>query len=155
MKPRLAVLTAVVAGCVFGQLPAYRTQVFPGPDPGEFSVNGGSFPTGSVLTNAGNVSLISNVMSVTTSEYEVRTTYQIQASGGSFVTYLRANPTAQLGGSGTFYAMELSNIAVASGSCTASVTLWRVENGVHQQAASVAIGCRDGMWAPGDLVWAR
>src|SRR5512134_1593222 len=103
------------------------TDSFPTANPAAWTVNGGPLPN-SILTGS-DISAISTIPPATGADYEVRTSYKIMEPGGSLMTYLRATPNARLGGAGTFYAVELSNLNPSAQTCT--VTVWRVEAGVH------------------------
>jgi hypothetical protein len=87
--------------------------------------------------------------------YDVRSRYKLTTSGGSYVTYVRASADANLQtNTGSFYAVEIHNVTVAGGGCTAVLTLWQrnpsgtlaLSNGVIAcaQDMQTAVMVRDG-----------
>lgn len=61
-----------------------------------------------------------------TGEYEIRTTYGLSQTGGTFITYLEASSNAQVGVSGNYYAVELANVTFAGGGVLLTSILSRV-----------------------------
>jgi hypothetical protein len=80
-------------------------------------------------------------------EYEVRTRYSINATGGSFVTYFRATQDAQLtlvGGvatPGTFYALELNDPQGSNGNYSCVLALWKNQNNEITLKGATTIAC--------------
>ena len=108
------------------------------------SVSGSASGLTATTTNGG--SLISKV--AVAANYEVKATVTLAASGGSYVTYIRATSNAQSGPAlaGTAYAVELQNPTISSGICTgATLTAYQIVSGHSTTLSSSAVPCHSGM----------
>ena len=109
------------------------------------TVSGTSGGLTATSTNGG--SLISKVSAPgpVTTDYEVQMTLSFTASGGTYVTYLRASPNAQAGPglAGTFYSVEVT--PTFSGSyCSAALALNKTVSGSMTTIATNTIPCPNG-----------
>jgi len=98
-----AALFFLIPSSLFGAYTYYYSE--PAANPANWTINGDS-----TFTSSGGGSQISSLpVPDGTSDYEVRTTLSIKASGGTFITYLRASTDALNGpnAAGTYYAFEL------------------------------------------------
>ena len=81
-------------------------------------------------------------------QYEVKTTLTLTASGGTYIHYLEATTDAKSGpsASGTFYSVELQNPTVTAGGMAGSGTLAlnKRENGSMTVLASTVVPCHNG-----------
>lgn len=79
----------------------------------------------------------------------MKTTYRITQSGGWYYTYLRAQPSTTLSGSGmlpgNFYAVQLAVPIFNNGQCTATVNIVESVNSVITPKLGQATNCWDGM----------
>ena len=110
-------------------------------NPASWTING-------AFTSADGGSQISSIaVPKGATEYEVKTTLKIKASGGTFITYLRASPGALNGpnAAGSYYAFELADVAVNGASCTATANLYKRVNNEITLLASHPEVCKDGM----------
>ena len=110
------------------------------------SLTAGSGGLTSSATNGG--SLISKVaVPDGTSDYEVDTTLTLTQSGGTYVTYLRATPTALSGpgATGTTYSFEVQNPTFSGSACSATLVAYRIVSGSATSLASTGIPCSNGM----------
>jgi hypothetical protein len=91
------------------------------------SISGGS----NGLTGTGG-SVISKlaVQGPSTTNYEVKTTYNLSTSGAVYETYLRATSNADINGTvtGTFYAVQLTRTFTGS-ICSATLVIYKSING--------------------------
>ncbi len=78
-----------------------------------------------------------------TAQYEVNMLMKANASGGSYVLYLEATPNALLSQTsiGSFYAIQIGNVVVANGGCTATASLYKAVNGSVTLITSTTIPC--------------
>ena len=108
-------------------------------------INGALWATASGLTHPAHGSIISSLaVPDGTSEYEVRTTYKLLQSGGSYITYLRATSDASLyANTGTFFAVEVKDVVVNGSSCTANVVFWKRQNGTSSPLSTQPIDCQN------------
>jgi RHS repeat-associated protein len=100
--------------------------------------------TGLTATSASGGSWISNVPAPDgSSDYEVRMTVHLTASGGTYAAYLRASPDAMSGPSaqGTYYSVELQNPSVTANACTATLAMNMRSGGAITLLASAVIPC--------------
>ncbi|MEK7407925.1 MAG: hypothetical protein AAB225_22875, partial [Acidobacteriota bacterium] len=116
----------------------------------KWTQNGALTPTSGGLTapSANGGSLISTVaVPDGTSEYEVKTTLTLTASGGVYVHYLRASADAMSGpaAQGTYYAIELQYPTFSGSACTASLLAYKRVSGVVTFLTSTIVPCRNGM----------
>jgi hypothetical protein len=112
------------------------------------SVSGGS--TGLTASSSNGGSLISKVAVPGTypANYEVKVSLNLTASGGTYVTYLRATPNAQSGpaSTGTSYAVELQNPAFSNGVCSgATLAAYQIINNQSTILAAGGVPCHNGM----------
>jgi hypothetical protein len=81
--------------------------------------------------------------------YEVKTTLTLVASGGYYITYLRATSGSLLatGNAGTFYAVEVANPTFSNGVCTATMNVYKQTglNNLTGPFATTPISCHTGM----------
>jgi hypothetical protein len=79
----------------------------------------------------------------------VKTTLTLVASGGYYITYLRATSGSLLatGNAGTFYAVEVANPTFSNGVCTATMNVYKQTglNNLTGPFASTPISCHTGM----------
>lgn len=77
-----------------------------------------------------------------TADYEISTTLQIGASGGSFQHFLRATPDARSGpaAAGTFYSIEFEP-TVSGGNCSANVSLKKRDAGGTVWLVASTVAC--------------
>lgn len=82
-----------------------------------------------------------------TSEYELKATLRIAASGGSYVIYLQASSDSLTGPStqGTYNAIELTP-TLSGGGCTMVANHYRRVSGSVTLVASHNLACADNMW---------
>ncbi|HTS46968.1 MAG TPA: RHS repeat-associated core domain-containing protein [Bryobacteraceae bacterium] len=78
--------------------------------------------------------------------YEVRTTLTLTASGGHYITYLRASSGSLLAGNtGTFYAVEVANPTFSGSTCSATLNIYKDTGHGGSPVSSSGIGCSNGM----------
>jgi RHS repeat-associated protein len=122
----------------------YYSPFSSGPDPTKWNVNG-TFAAVPGLTTSGSASAISTVpVPDGTAEYEVRSNFLLQQNGGSYVMYVRATPDSLLTpttSQGTFFAVELTDVQVTAGTCSATVRQWKRQAGVLTMLGSATIQC--------------
>jgi hypothetical protein len=102
--------------------------------------------TSSNITTGG--SLISKVsVPDGTSDYEVRTTLTLTASGGNYITYLRASSNALLGPApaGTAYGFVVQNPTFSGSACTATLVMYKMISASVTSLGSTMIPCSNGM----------
>ena len=111
--------------------------------------NGTLSPGASGITTAGAGSLISKVSSPTGNDYEVKMTLALTATGGYYVSYLRASSNAMTSSTsptGTFYATQLAQPTfAANGACSATLQQIKLSTGYVATLTSTAIACHNGM----------
>jgi hypothetical protein len=92
-------------------------------------------------------SLISTTAVTNLSEYEVSTTLNVAASGGTYVTYLGASSNALSGPSaqGTYYAVEIQNPVVNGASCVATMAIYQKDASGITLHSSFPVPCHSGM----------
>ena len=80
-------------------------------------------------------------------EYELRMTLNIKASGGTFLAYLRASSNTILGSTtaGTFYAVEFANVQFNGALCTGTLSVYETVNASVTLLSQSAEPCKDGM----------
>ncbi|MGC9969496.1 MAG: hypothetical protein ABSE56_02780 [Bryobacteraceae bacterium] len=138
-------------------------------DASKWSQNGSVTPTPTGLTapaSSGGAWISTLPVPDGSSEYEVRMTLNLTASGGTYAAYLRASPDAMSGPSaqGTYYSIELQNPTFSGNACTATLALNKRQAGVITLYASSPVPChRDtivrvirspwavGVWVDGEL----
>jgi len=78
--------------------------------------------------------------------YEVKTTLTLAASGGTYVTYIRATANGMLakGNQGTFYAVEIANPTFTNGVCTATFQIYKQVSGTGAVTMDQSFYTRDG-----------
>jgi len=108
-------------------------------------------PTGKLRpsnASSGSSGLVSTIASPTGSSYEVRMTLALTQSGGMYSALLHASPNASLGTSsatGTFYAVEVANVAFTNGVCSATVAAYKFVSGTATGLNYTTIPCHSGM----------
>ena len=110
------------------------------------TISAGANGVTSSATNGG--SLISKVTAPAPSaSYEIRTQLRLLSSGGTYIHYLRASSDAMSGpvSQGTYYSIELQNVSINAGSCSATLAIYRRQSNVVTLLASYAVGCYDEM----------
>jgi hypothetical protein len=97
-----------------------------------------------------------------TSDYEVNSFLTLSASGGSYTHYLRASSSAKLSfspysSSGTFYAVDLQNIALNSRSTAGSATLsvYKRVGSTLTVLASASVAVHNGMMLHSIIIGTR
>ncbi|MGO9095977.1 MAG: hypothetical protein ACLQGV_12210, partial [Bryobacteraceae bacterium] len=78
-----------------------------------------------------------------TNEYEVRLTFNLTASGGTYAAYLRASSNAMSGPSaqGTYYSVELQNPTFSGSACTATLAINERQNSTVTALGSTLVPC--------------
>ena len=81
------------------------------------------------------------------SEYEVRASLSLKASGGVYTIYLHASPDAMSGpaASGSYYAIELQNPTFTEKGCTATLAISKRSSETVTSLHSQTAACNDGM----------
>ena len=105
------------------------------------SLTADSSGLGAPTTNGG--SLISKVaVPDGTSQYEVAATLRLTASGGAYSLYLRGTQDALAGpaASGSYYVVEVQNPTFTNGICSATLAVYKRQNGVVTALTSMALG---------------
>src|SRR5580704_4100488 len=132
----------------FGQYTYYNTDNLNTLNSTNWTENGstGSFGS-SGFTSSGATTLVSKVTQPTGSNYEVKMTLNLTQSGGTFSALLRASSNASLASSptGTFYAIEITNIVFSGGVCSATLASYKVINGTSTNLTSGAAPSGNGM----------
>jgi hypothetical protein len=132
----------------FGQYTYYNTDNLNTLNSTNWTENGntGSFGS-SGFTSSGATTLVSKVTQPTGSNYEVKMTLNLTQSGGTFSALLRASSNASLASSptGTFYAIEITNIVFSGGVCSATLASYKVISGTATNLTSGAAPCGNGM----------
>ncbi len=79
--------------------------------------------------------------------YEVKVTLTLTASGGTYVSYLRASTDAETGpaAQGTFYSVELQNPTFSGPTCSAPLALKKRASGTVTVLTSTIVSCHSGM----------
>ncbi len=112
----------------------YYSDTLTGINTSNWTQNGPLSASGSGLTSvdANGGSLISTIaVPDGSSDYEVRTTLNLTASGGYYMSYLRASANTLLatGNTGTFYAVEIANPTFSGSSCSALLLILKSVSG--------------------------
>ena len=152
--PLIAPLTDSMAGSTWlncqagsGGYSYYYVDELTSINSANWTPNGGVTATSSGLTatstNGG--SLISKVTPPTGNNYEVKTTLDLPASGGTYVSYLRATTNAQTGNpaTGTFYSLEVMP-SFSGSSCNLAMTLRKVILGSQTVLVTGPAPCHQG-----------
>ena len=84
----------------------------------------------SSASNGGSL-IFNQALPAPANSYEVRYTLALNASGGNYITYLRATSNAQLAttSTGTFYAVEMTNPTLSQGNYSATLNIIKCVNG--------------------------
>lgn len=140
MKRVLGLSLFLAASCFGGLGTPYVSMNLVAPaDWSYWYATGSMTETADGLTSSSNGSLIYGLP--TSPNYETRVHYKLTNSGGSYVTYFRATPDANLyANTGSFYATEISNINISGGNCSAVLTLWRRDASTNSLSTVYAIG---------------
>ncbi len=144
----LFLLVAAIPG--FGQYAYYYSDSLTSYNTTNWTLNGtGSFTSGG-FTSSGSSGLVYKqaLPPPGDSTYEVRMVLTLTQSGGTYSALLRASPTANLGTSsatGTFYAVEVSNVTFTGGVCSATLSAYKVISGTATSLSSTNIACQNGM----------
>jgi hypothetical protein len=98
-------------------------------------------------TSGGSVISKAAVQGSSASEYEVKATLTLTATGGSYALYTEGTSNALYGPapSGTAYVAELQNVTFNSGVCSGTLVPYRQVNGAITQLTSVPWTCHNGM----------
>ena len=115
-----------------------------------WSLTGSGSPSNNFYTssasNGSSVLFGPTIQTPPTNSYEVRTTLTLTASGGHYITYLRASSGSLLGTStGTFYAVEVANPTFSGGNCSATLNIYKDTGHGGSPVSSSGIGCHNGM----------
>ena len=115
-------------------------------DGNKWTQNGAVTPTPTGLTapsSAGGAWISRLAAPDGSSEYEVRMTLNLTASGGTYAAYLRASTDAMSGPSaqGTYYSVEIQNPTFSGNSCTATLAVNRRQNNVITLFGSTPVPC--------------
>src|SRR5712692_1077986 len=108
----------------------YYSDTLTGINASNWTQNGVLSTSGSGLTSAdGNGGSLISTVSVPdgSNDYEVRATVNLTASGGNYISYLRASANALLaaGNTGSYYAVEVVNPTFAGSSCSATMQIFK------------------------------
>ena len=125
----------------FGTLNTTTWEVNGSPTGGATGFHRSTTPDGSAILKSGVPGGSSN--------YEVRTQLTLAASGGSYITYLRASLDARINPTGTpvgsFIALEVKNPTFSNGTCSATLNAWRGTGGTLTLLAATTGPCSNGM----------
>jgi hypothetical protein len=150
---RAAVVASLILAstAAWAQRTPYYTENFPGSNRANWHPQNGTLTEDATsgLSSPTSGSLITNrVAPGSAADYEMRVTYKLAASGGSYVTYMRATPNAQLttvygvATPGNFYAFELNNPQFSGGNCSVLLAVWKNQYPSLPPALhSMMIGC--------------
>jgi hypothetical protein len=128
---------------LFALIPAALFASYPYYTPGAYTPNGDT----TFASASGGSQIATATVPAGATEYELRMTLNIKASGGTFLAYLRASSNAILGPTtaGTFYAVEFANVQINGASCSGTLTVYKTVNGSSTWLAGSTEPCRDGM----------
>jgi RHS repeat-associated protein len=107
------------------------------------------------FTSTGAGSLISKVaVPDGTSEYQVKMTLKLTASGGYYLAYLHGSSNAMAAGAptGTYYAVQLAQPAFSGGACSGTLQIYSLDGNGVTILSSASIPCHDGMTITGVMV---
>jgi hypothetical protein len=81
------------------------------------------------------------------SQYEVKMTLTLAASGGTYVSYLRGSTNAMSGpgAQGTYYSVELQNPTFSGGNCSATLAVNKRASNAVTVLSSTVVACQSGM----------
>jgi hypothetical protein len=139
MRWTALLLFLLAASCADAQYTYYFSDTFSSINNTNWYPNGTISGGSSGLNGWGSVISKVAVLGPSTTNYEVKTTYNLSASGGVYETYLRATSNADINGSvtGTFYAVQLTPTFSGS-TCTAGLVVYKSINGsptsIHTQS---------------------
>ena len=151
MKTSILVPFALLGSAAFAAYVYYYSDTLTTINASNWTQNGSVSATSSGLTATTGIggSLISKVaVPDGSSQYEVKVTLALAASGGTYVSYLRASTNAMSGPAapqGTYYSVELQNPTFSGGNCSATLAVnKRVSNAVTVLSSTV-VACQNGM----------
>ncbi len=143
-----ALLTACCA--LQGQYTYYYTDTLTSINTSNWTENGTLTAGSGGLTssNSNGGSLISKVsVPDGSSNYEVKTTLTLTASGGTYAIYLRGSSNAMSGpaAAGTSYAFEIQNPTFSGSACSATLAVYKIISGSVTSISSTTVPCNNGM----------
>src|SRR5262249_43635849 len=118
---------------------------------GQWSATGSVNASSGLFTSAdanGGSMILNGALPAPSNSYEVRTMLTLNASGGHYITYLRASAGSLLanGNGGTFYGVEVANPTYSGSTCTATLNIWKQTGaGTLTNPYSSQIWCHSGM----------
>jgi RHS repeat-associated protein len=150
MKAKKLLLLLAPLAPLFAVYQYYFSDIFTVSNSTNWTANGVTLTynaPGLTTTDANGGSLISTTAVTNLSEYEVSTTLNVAASGGTYVTYLGASSNALSGPSaqGTYYAVEIQNPVVNGASCVATMAIYQKDASGITLHSSFPVPCHSGM----------
>ena len=147
----LLALCLGLAPAAFGQYSYWYSETFNPSYSGNWTVNGtvSTHTTGLGDTSSGNTGSLISTLTIpnnppeTAGSYEVKTTLNLSASGGTYVTYLDATSNAILtsgSATGTFYAVEFTPTFTGS-ICSLSINIYKSLSGTVTSLAGGTAAC--------------
>lgn len=140
---RLPLLALATTALLMAAYSPYLTDAFTTINLTNWYQNGTLTATagGLVVSGSSTASLISKVtIPDGTSDGQNEMILTLAASGGVYISYLRANSTAT-----TYYSVELQNPTFSGGFCSATLAVNKVVSGVVTTLSSSLIPCFNGM----------
>ncbi len=121
----------VFTPCALAQYQYYYSDSFSTVNTSNWYVNGSLTTGSSGLTSSSTGAVISKVaVPDGSSFYEVKMTLALTANGGKYYSYLRATSNTDAdAGTGTYYAIVISNPVFSGGNCTATLIVDRANSG--------------------------
>ncbi len=132
-------LAALATATIVTAYPNYYIDYFSTLDTTKWYINGTPINTNGALQffGASNGSLISKVaVPDGTSDGQAKMTLSLGVSGGVYILYLRANPTAT-----TYYSVEVQNPVINGTACSATLVINKSVNSVVTTLSSSTIPC--------------
>jgi hypothetical protein len=151
MKRLCRAAVALIAAHLWAAPSYYLTDNLTSVDPLKWVAVGAASPaaTGLSAVDPAGGSLISRIpIPDGTAEAEVRVTFKLAVSGGTYTLFLQATPDARTGGAGggSYVAFEMRNPQFdAQGHCTADFVVLQSVAAATTLRAAFQHGCRDGM----------
>lgn len=143
MRARLALGVLLTAGSAWGYS-YYYSDTFASVDETQWRMNGFALasPSGLHSPAPGYLAALIKYGTGYSTGHEVRTELTIGESGGRFQHYLRATEDAMYGSAyGTYVVVELKDLVVSGGACSATLAVAQRYNDVLTSVASRSVGC--------------
>lgn len=146
----LALMAVAIAPALFAAYTYYFTDSLTSINTSNWTENGTLTAGSGGLTssNSNGGSLIYKLAAPDgSSNYEVKTTLTLTASGGTYVTYLRGSSNALSGPApaGTTYAFEVQNPTFSGSACTATLAGYKIVSAAVTSLGSTTIPCHNGV----------